>query len=69
MSLGTAAAAFAAGFISVLIFHQGAWALYGAALRPATGTNSHSSGQTGIAPGALDAPHLAIGYRQGPKWP
>ena len=31
MSLGTAAAAFAAGFIAVLIFHQGAWALYGAA--------------------------------------
>src|SRR4026209_421075 len=31
MSLGTAAAAFAAGFISVLVFHQGVWALYGAA--------------------------------------
>ena len=31
MSLGTAAAAFAAGFISDLVFHQGVSALYGAA--------------------------------------
>jgi hypothetical protein len=31
MTLGTAAVAFAAGFISVMIFHQGLWALYGAA--------------------------------------
>jgi hypothetical protein len=31
MSFGTAAVAFAAGFISVLIFHQGVWALYGTA--------------------------------------
>ena len=31
MSLGTAVVAFAAGFVSVLVFHQGVWALYGAA--------------------------------------
>lgn len=31
MTLGTAAVAFAAGFISVLIFHQGMWALLRAA--------------------------------------
>ena len=33
MSLGTAVVAFAAGFISVLVFHQGVWALYSAAGR------------------------------------
>jgi hypothetical protein len=31
MSLGSSVAAFAAGFISVLVFHQGVWALFGAA--------------------------------------
>src|SRR3990170_7490205 len=31
MTLGWAAMAFVAGFVSVLIFHQGVWALYGAA--------------------------------------
>jgi hypothetical protein len=31
MTLGTAAVAFAAGFVSVLIFHQGMWALFRAA--------------------------------------
>ena len=31
MTLEWAAMAFAAGFVSVLIFHQGVWALYGAA--------------------------------------
>lgn len=31
MTLGTVAAAFAAGFVSVLVFHQGLWALYAAA--------------------------------------
>jgi hypothetical protein len=31
MTLSQAAMAFAAGFVSVLIFHQGVWALYGAA--------------------------------------
>ena len=31
MMLREAALAFAAGFVSVLIFHQGVWALYGAA--------------------------------------
>ena len=29
MTLSSAAMAFAAGFVSVLIFHQGVWALYG----------------------------------------
>ena len=31
MTINTAAAAFAAGFVAVLIFHQGVWALYRAA--------------------------------------
>ena len=31
MSLATAATAFAAGFVAVLVFHQGVWALYHAA--------------------------------------
>lgn len=31
MSLGTAGAAFAAGFVAVLVFHQGLWALLRAA--------------------------------------